>query len=97
MTKKNGFELHDIDHVSYSAIETYRSDPAKYILTYGCKVRGSTNANMARGNAVEHGIEIALSDEFGDIEDAINAAVKSSIVRLPWLSVKRIETKSVNY
>lgn len=76
MTKKNGFELHGIGHVSYSAIETYRSDPAKYILTYGCKVRGSTNANMARGNAVEHGIEIALSDEFGEIDDAVDAAVK---------------------
>jgi len=72
----NAFEAHNIRHLSYSAVDMFRTDPAAWLLRYPMKVRGSTNANMARGNAVEHAIEKYLTDEFGCTEqEALDAAV----------------------
>ena len=72
----NAFEKHGIGHLSYSAVEMSATDPAAYLMRYPLGIKGSTNANMARGNAVEHAIEVALMDEFGDIEDAIETGIK---------------------
>ena len=73
---KSALEKHNIGYVSYSHIEMFRTDVARWLMAYPMKIRGSTNANMARGNAVEHGIHIALTDEFSDIEDAVEEAIK---------------------
>lgn len=66
-------------YTSHSELWMYATDPAAWHLRYNMNVRGSTNANMARGNAVEHGLELLLTDEFGTVteETAIEAAVKS--------------------
>lgn len=65
-------------YTSHSELWMYATDPAAWHLRYNMNVRGSTNANMARGNAVEHGLEMLLTDEFGVVteEDAIEASVK---------------------
>lgn len=52
-------------YTSHSELWMYATDPAAWHLRYNMGVRGSTNANMARGNAVEHGLELLLTDEFG--------------------------------
>lgn len=64
-------------YTSHSELWMFGTDPAAWHLRYNMNVRGSTNANMARGNAVEHGLEMLLTDEFGTVteEDAIEAAV----------------------
>ena len=65
-------------YTSHSELWMYATDPAAWHLRYNMNVRGSTNANMARGNAVEHGSEMLLTDEFGTVteQDAIDEAVK---------------------
>lgn len=69
------WEIHGIKRLSYSAVDMFRTDPAAWLLRYPLGVRGSTNANMARGNAVEHAIEHYLTDEFGcTAEEAVKIA-----------------------
>lgn len=65
-------------YTSHSELWMYATDPAAWLLRYELNVRGSTNANMARGNAVEHGIELMLRDEFGvvTLEDATEKAIE---------------------
>lgn len=65
-------------YTSHSELWMFGTDPAAWHLRYNMKVRGSTNANMARGNAVEHGLELLLTDEFGvmTLEKATEKAVE---------------------
>jgi len=71
------WKAHGIHHLSYSAVDMFRTDPAAWLLRYPLKVRGSTNANMARGNAVEHAIEKYLTDEFGcTADEAVESATR---------------------
>jgi len=71
------WKTHGIHHLSYSAVDMFRTDPAAWLLRYPLKVRGSTNANMARGNAVEHAIEKYLTDEFGcTADEAVESATR---------------------
>lgn len=63
--KMSVWDIHRITRLSYSAVDMFRTDPAAWLLRYPLGVRGSTNANMARGNAVEHALEWYLTDEFG--------------------------------
>lgn len=64
-------------YTSHSEIWKYRTDPAAWHLSYNMGVRGSTNANMARGNAIEHALELMLTDEFGamTLEKAVERGV----------------------
>lgn len=62
--------------VSYSEVMMFRSEPARWLMAYPMGIRGSTNANMARGNAVEKAIEYALTDEFADADEAVDFAIK---------------------
>lgn len=66
-------------YTSHSELWMYATDPAAWLLRYEMNVRGSTNANMARGNAVEYGLEMLLRDEFGTVtlEEATQAAIDS--------------------
>lgn len=65
-------------YTSHSEIWKFRTDPAAWHLNYNMGVRSGTNANMARGNAVEHALELMLMDEFGamTVEKAIEKAVE---------------------
>jgi len=74
----NPFQAHGIERLSYSSVEAYRADPAVWLLRNRMKVSSGTSAAMARGNAVEYGIELKLTDEFGtvSVEAAQEAACK---------------------
>lgn len=52
-------------YTSHSEIWKFRTDPAAWHLSYNMNVREGTNANLARGKAVEHSLELMLTDEFG--------------------------------
>lgn len=52
-------------YTSHSEIWKFRTDPAAWHLNYNMNVRSGTNANLARGKAVEHALELILTDEFG--------------------------------
>ena len=74
----SAFEAHGIRHLSYSAIDMFRTDPAAWLLRYPMKIKGGSNANMWRGIAAEHGVEQYLMDEFGvmTVEQAVELARK---------------------
>lgn len=65
-------------YTSHSELWMHATDPAAWLLRYEMNVRGSTNANMARGNAIEHGLEMLLTDEFGVMteQEAVDEAIK---------------------
>lgn len=73
---KSAIEKHGRSYVSYSEVMMFRTDPARWLMGYPMGIKGSTNANMARGNAVEKAIEFGLTEEFADVEDAIELAIK---------------------
>jgi hypothetical protein len=72
------WKIHDIRRLSYSHVEMFRTDPAAWLMRYPMRIRGSTNANMARGNAVEAALEWYLTDEFGvaTVSEAVERAKK---------------------
>lgn len=71
----NGFERHKIEHLSPSAICTWRRRPEQWVMRYlyGRKFQGS--ASMSRGQAVEDGIAYAL---FGMDEDGISEELRQN-------------------
>lgn len=83
------WEIHGIKRLSYSAVDMFRTDPAAWLLRYPLGVRGSTNANMARGNAVEHAIEKYLTDEFGCTAEEAVAVAKEEFNRETSLVVDK--------
>ena len=74
----NAFNRHGIYRLSYSHMDMFRTDPAAWLMRYPLKYKGGSNPNMARGNAVEHGLEQYLLDEFGvmGLTEATEAAEK---------------------
>ena len=73
----SAFKAHGFIHLSYSSVMCFRTDPAAWLLKYPLRFRSATNANMARGLAVEEGVEKYLTDEFGCTSDeAIEAGIK---------------------
>ena len=73
----SAFKAHGIQHLSYSMVDMFRTDPAAWLLRYPMRFRSATNANMARGLAAEEGIETYLTAEFGcTVEEAIEAGIK---------------------
>jgi hypothetical protein len=72
------FEQHGIKWLSHSCVNMFRDDMSAWFLRYPMKIRGSTNANMARGNAVEEAVGKYLSDEFGcTTQEAIDTALRA--------------------
>lgn len=65
---KNNFETHGIDHLSASSTNLASDSFALWAMRYLFNFREPTNAPMARGHAVEHGIYKGLSDEFCEPE-----------------------------
>ena len=56
-----------VKHLSYSSLSAARTCPAFWVLKYGHKHYEPTNAAMARGQAVEHGLYLKHNgDEFDD-------------------------------
>ena len=70
----NVFENWNIKHLSHSNIDLARNDLGLWVLRYIFKVYDSPNAAMARGNAVEHGLQVALQG--GEFDDPLDEAMR---------------------
>ena len=68
----NSFERFEIKHLSPSNLNKAIASPGSWVISYIYKFREPTNVSMARGSAVEHGVQMGLEDEFLDpLEQAI--------------------------
>ena len=63
MKSNNPFKTHGIEHLSPSKINLWVSDPALFIATYLCGMKGSYGVGAFRGSAVEHALEKKLSNK----------------------------------
>lgn len=54
--KNNPFEVHGIDHLSASSINTYISDPAMWCMRYLFDYKHGGNPAMWRGTCVDHAV-----------------------------------------
>ena len=63
MKSNNPFKTHGIEHLSPSKINLWITDPALFIGTYLCGMKGSYGVGAFRGTAVEHALEKKLSNK----------------------------------
>ena len=63
MKSNNPFEAHNIEHLSPSKINLWVADPALFVGTYLCGMKGSFGVGAFRGTAVEHALEKKLSNK----------------------------------
>ena len=63
-----------VKHISYSSLTCARTDIAYWVARYGHKLYDPTNAAMARGLAVEHGLKYCHNG--GEFDDPIDEAMK---------------------
>jgi hypothetical protein len=63
MKSNNPFKVHGIEHLSPSKINLWVNDPALFIGTYLCGMKGSYGVGAFRGTAVEHALEKKLSNK----------------------------------
>ena len=63
MKSNNPFTRHGIEHLSPSKINLWITDPALFIGTYLCGMKGSYGVGAFRGSAVEHALEKKLSNK----------------------------------
>lgn len=69
------WKIHGIGHLSYSHVQCFRADPAAWLVKYPLRVKQPTGAAMARGSAIEAGLEKYLTDDFGcTIAEAVEFA-----------------------
>lgn len=71
----NGFERHGIKHLSASALNTWRSNPALWGVKYLFHVKDDGNPAIWRGVAVEAGVDVLLRR--GSFEDAFAATTQT--------------------
>ena len=70
----NVFNEWGIKHLSHSNIDLARNDLGLWVLRYIFKIYDPANAAMARGNAVEHGLQVALQG--GEFDDPLDEAMR---------------------
>lgn len=73
---KNDFEEHGIEHLSASSINTYITDPCKFIYKYLFNMPTKAGAPAWRGIVVDEAIGIYLSSEKPSIEKVKELAIK---------------------
>lgn len=68
MKSNNPFATHGITHLSHSSINTWLTDPARFIADklFGIRDRGS--ASMHRGTATEFGLALKYTEEAWEID-----------------------------
>ena len=69
----NGFEKHNIKHLSNSSISLWENNPAQWVMSYLLKEKRPSSAAMWRGIAVEDGVVVCLNG--GTLTDAVAAAL----------------------
>lgn len=67
----NAFARHNIDHLSASSLNCWRSAPALWCIRYLLRVKDEGNAAMWRGTAVEGGVEAIMRGRTLDEAKAI--------------------------
>ena len=63
MKSNNPFKTHGIEHLSPSKVNLWVSDPALFIGTYLCGMKGSFGVGAFRGNAVEHALQKRITNK----------------------------------
>jgi len=63
MKSNNPFKTHGIEHLSPSKINLWVSDPALFIATYLCGMKGSYGVGAFRGTAVEFALEKKINNQ----------------------------------
>ena len=71
----NGFEKHNIKHLSNSSISLWEANPAQWVMSYLRKEQRQTGPAMWRGVAVEDAVVAVLNGK--DVEQAIKDAEKA--------------------
>ena len=73
--RKNGFEMHGIEHLSNSSISLWESNPAQWVMNYLLKQRRPAGAAMIRVTVDEDAVVDVLNGN--DVEQAIQDAEKA--------------------
>ena len=68
MNRNNPFAIHGIHHLSHSSINTWLTDPARFIADKLFGVRDKGSASMHRGTATEFGLSQKYTDEAWEID-----------------------------
>ena len=71
----NGFARHGIEHLSASSLNLWATEPAVWALERLLGHRSPPSASMARGKAVEEGINGGLIDPERSLEACIETAL----------------------
>ena len=71
----NGFEQHNITHLSASSLNLWANDCGLWLLEKLLGHRGPPTALMARGRAVEEGIHVGLINPDASVDDCIAQAL----------------------
>ena len=71
MNRNNPFEIHGINHLSHSSINTWLQDPAKFIADKLFNIRDIGSASMHRGTAIEFGLSKKYEDMAWEIDNTI--------------------------
>jgi len=67
MQSNNPFKVHNIEHLSPSKINLWVSDPALFVGTYLCDMKGSFGVGAFRGTAVEYALSKRIT--FSELSD----------------------------
>jgi len=76
MNKNNPFEYHGIEHLSASSINTYITDPCKFIYKYLFKFPGKAGPGAWRGIVVDEAVGLYLSMDKPNISKVTDVAMK---------------------
>ena len=83
MKSNNPFQTHGIEHLSPSKINLWVADPALFVGTYLCDMKGSFGVGAFRGTAVEYALSKRISySELSDYEvnEMLNAKYQSECI-----------------
>ena len=97
MNRNNPFEIHGINHLSHSSINTWIQDPAKFIADKLFNIRDIGSASMHRGTAVEFGLSKRYEHMAWEIDNTIVEQKFEQLCQDDLIDVtdeKRIKEKS---
>ena len=103
MKSNNPFQTHGIEHLSPSKINLWVADPALFVGTYLCDMKGSFGVGAFRGTAVEHALQKkitnkelwcdyvtkkeAISFKVQNVEQRLNEVIKIAFGLQKFLSI----------
>jgi hypothetical protein len=88
---RNSFERFNIDHLSPSSLNTWKTAPGIWAIRYIAGIKDGRVPRMQRGTAVETGLAALLRGETPD--DALNAAYTNYDINMLGISDDTLETE----